>query len=55
MALCHAFVRELPYYGEGRDIAELGTSAHGLFQEPHEADARETLIEKLSTRLRRKL
>jgi hypothetical protein len=47
VALCHAFVRELPYYGEGRDIAELGRALTAFLREPLDADAREDLIEKL--------
>jgi hypothetical protein len=31
VALCHAFVRELPYYGEGRDVAQLGDALASFF------------------------
>jgi hypothetical protein len=31
VALCHAFVRELPYYGEGRDLAQFGDALAAFF------------------------
>ena len=31
VALCHAFVRELPYYGEGRDVAQFGDALASFF------------------------
>ena len=41
VALCHAFVRELPYYGEGRDIAEVATALTNFFNAPIIFDAQQ--------------
>jgi hypothetical protein len=47
VALCHAFVRELPWYGEGQDIARLGQALFGFLQEPMDEEGRQALIETL--------
>lgn len=36
VALCHAFVKDLPYYGEGQDIGQLGAVLSGFFSPPAE-------------------
>lgn len=32
VALCHAFVKDLPYYGEGREVEQLGTALLSFLQ-----------------------
>jgi hypothetical protein len=49
VALCHAFASALPYYGEGRDVAQLGATLAGFLQEPTDGDSRADLIAKLGT------
>lgn len=48
VALCHAFVKDLPYYGEGRETEQLGDALFGFLQEPVDDEAREALIAKLT-------
>ena len=38
VALCHAFVRDLPYYGEGRDIGAVRGGADRFLQRAHSFD-----------------
>jgi hypothetical protein len=47
VSLCYDFVKELPYYGEGKDIAIFGSAAYAFFQPPPDADARTALITAL--------
>lgn len=48
VALCQAFVRELPWYGEGRDLAEFGTALSVFLQGYVEVSEREVLAARLA-------
>ncbi|MCW8087721.1 hypothetical protein OF850_19105 [Roseococcus sp. MDT2-1-1] len=48
VAVCHAFVRELPWYGEGRDIAQFGSALFTFLQGHAEAGDREELTARLT-------
>jgi len=45
--LCHDFVKELPYYGEGKDIAFFGKAVSAFFQPQQDSDARAEVIAML--------
>lgn len=49
VALCHAFVSDLPYYGEGRDIAQFGEALFGFVQDQAQGREREALIARLES------
>jgi hypothetical protein len=47
VSLCHDFVKELPYYGEGKDIALFGAAASSFFHQPLDKDSRAALMAAL--------
>lgn len=49
VVLCHAFVKELPYYGEGRDIAQFGTAFFGFLNTRLQGGEREALAARLKS------
>lgn len=49
VALCHAFVKDLPYYGEGREVEQLGAALSGFLLETMEGESRQALIKNIET------
>jgi hypothetical protein len=47
VALCHAFVSPLPYYGEGRDLEAFGAALTGFLREPADAESGDQLAGRL--------
>ena len=48
VALCYTFARELPYYGEGRDVTQLGEALFDFLQGQVEGSERKALIERVA-------
>lgn len=48
VALCHAFVKDLPYYGEGRDLAQFAGALAMVFEIPEERIERAMQAQRLS-------
>src|SRR5690606_21292997 len=47
VALCHAFVKDLPYYGEGREIEQLGAAFYSFLQ-PEQPEEKEEAGDRLA-------